>query len=115
MPFVAGFALGGLGAVLLARQSGANTRRSIRTFGRDACDTVKSGMAAVTEQQQEGMEIMSDFTNKAKHNIDDAADAAKRAVVNVVDTSKDLAHSAGKKVEEAGKKMEEAGKRLQNA
>jgi hypothetical protein len=40
--------------------------------------------------------------------MDDAADAAKKTAGHVVDTSKDVAHSAGEK-------MKEGGKRLQNA
>jgi len=45
---------------------------------------------------------------EAKQTIDKAADAAKKAADKVAGKSKDVAHSAGKK-------MEKGGKRLQNA
>jgi hypothetical protein len=51
---------------------------------------------------------MTGFTDKAKEKIDDAADATKKAADQVIDKSRDVAHTMGKK-------MEEAGKRLQNA
>ena len=43
---------------------------------------------------------MSDLKDKTKKKIDDAAEAAKKAADKVVDKSKDVAHSAGKKMEE---------------
>ena len=45
---------------------------------------------------------MSDLKDKAKEKIDDAADAAKKATDQVVDKAKDVAHRAGKKMEEGG-------------
>ena len=51
---------------------------------------------------------MSALKNKAKEKIDDAADAAKRATSNVVNKGKDLAHAAGKKMEDGGKKLRDA-------
>jgi hypothetical protein len=50
-------------------------------------------------------EAMSDLKDKAKEKIGDAADAAKRATSNVIDKGKDLAHAAGKKMEDGGKKL----------
>lgn len=51
---------------------------------------------------------MSDLKDKAKDKIDDAADATKRGAGKVVDKAKDLAHSAGKKLEEGGKKLKDS-------
>jgi hypothetical protein len=51
---------------------------------------------------------MSDMKDKAKQKIDDAADGAKKAADKVVDKSKDVAHSAGKKMEEGGKRLQDA-------
>ena len=51
---------------------------------------------------------MSDLKDKAKDKIDDVADAAKNAAGKVVDTSKDVAHSADKKLEEGGKRLQDA-------
>ncbi len=51
---------------------------------------------------------MSDVKDKAKQKIDDAADAAKKAASHVVDKSKDVAHSAGKKMEEGGNRLQDA-------
>lgn len=51
---------------------------------------------------------MSDLKDKANEKIDDAAAAAKKAAGKVVDTSKDVAHSAGKKLEEGGKRLQDA-------
>jgi hypothetical protein len=51
---------------------------------------------------------MSDLKDKAKEKIDDAADATKKASDKVIDKSKDVAHSAGKKMEEGGKRLQDA-------
>ena len=51
---------------------------------------------------------MSNLKDKAKEKIDDAADAAKKATDQVVDKAKDVAHSAGKKMEEGEKRLQDA-------
>jgi len=51
---------------------------------------------------------MSNLKDKTKKKIDDAADAAKKAADQVIDKSKDVAHSAGKKMEEGGKRLQDA-------
>jgi hypothetical protein len=51
---------------------------------------------------------MSDLKDKAKEKIDDAADAARKATDKVVDKSKDIVHSVGKKMEEGGKRLQDA-------
>jgi hypothetical protein len=49
---------------------------------------------------------MSDLKDKAKANIDEGADAAKKATDRVVDNAKDVAHRAGKKLKEGGKRLQ---------
>ena len=51
---------------------------------------------------------MSDLKDKAKKKIDDGANAAKEATDQVVDKAKDVAHTAGKKMEEGGKRLQDA-------
>jgi hypothetical protein len=48
---------------------------------------------------------MSDLKDKAKDKIDTVADATKKGAAKVADKAKDVAYSAGKKVEEGGKKL----------
>jgi hypothetical protein len=51
---------------------------------------------------------MSDMKDKAKKKIDEGADAAKKAADHVVDKTKDVAHTAGKKMEKGGKRLQDA-------
>jgi hypothetical protein len=51
---------------------------------------------------------MSDLKDKAKDKIDAAAETAKKATEKVVDKTKDVAHAAGKKMEEGAKKLKDA-------
>jgi hypothetical protein len=51
---------------------------------------------------------MSDLKTKVKDHIDVAADAAKGATDKVVSKVKDVAHSAGKKMDEGAKKLKGA-------
>ena len=51
---------------------------------------------------------MKDLKDKAKEKVHDAADATKKIADQVVDKSKDAAHSAGKKMEEGGKRLQDA-------
>jgi F0F1-type ATP synthase membrane subunit b/b' len=50
---------------------------------------------------------MSDLKDKAKEKIDDAARAAKKVTDHATDTAKDLAHKAGKKMEEGAKRLKD--------
>ncbi len=43
--------------------------------------------------------------DKAKKKIDSAAKATKAAAGTAIDKSKDLAHTAGKKLEEGGRRL----------
>jgi hypothetical protein len=58
--------------------------------------------------KNERSETMSNLKDKTKKKIDDAADAAKKSADQVIDKSKDVAHSAGKKMEEGGKRLQDA-------
>ena len=51
---------------------------------------------------------MSDLKSKTKDKIDDVAAAAKTTAAKAIDNTKDLAHAAGKKMEETGKKLRNA-------
>lgn len=51
---------------------------------------------------------MSNLKDKAKEKIDQAASAVKNTTDKVVDKSKDVAHSAGKKIEQKGKALKDA-------
>jgi hypothetical protein len=50
---------------------------------------------------------MSNLKETAKDKIDDAAKAAKKLAANVIDKSRDVAHSAGKKLEKGGKRLKD--------
>jgi len=50
---------------------------------------------------------MSNVKKKLKSTIGDASTAAKKAVDNVVEKSKAVAHEAGKKIEQGGKKLQD--------
>ena len=53
-------------------------------------------------------DVMSDLKDKAKDKVDAVAEAAKKATEKVVDKTKDLAHAAGKKLEQGAKKLKDA-------
>jgi gas vesicle protein len=120
--FGAGLAIGVTATLLLVPKAGGNTRNHIRNAARRFGDGLKAraeklgrGAAGIpTEEMTAGIEnggrrkTMSDMKDKAKQKIDDAADGAKKAVDKVVDKSKDIAHRAGKKMEEGGKRLQDA-------
>jgi hypothetical protein len=51
---------------------------------------------------------MSDFKDKAKQKIDEAAEATKKAADKVVNRSKDVVHNVGKTIEKGGKRLQNA-------
>ena len=51
---------------------------------------------------------MSNLKDKAKEKIDQAANAVKNTTDKVVNKSKDVAHAAGKKIEQKGKELKDA-------
>lgn len=121
--FLAGFGIGAAAAVLLAPQAGGELRaRLSENAGRagdylkDRADSLNNSVGDVlaqgkrtwSEVQEKGRDAMSDWKDKAKDKIDDAADASKKATDKVADKSKDLAHDAGKKMEQGGKRLQDA-------
>jgi len=123
IPFLAGLGVGVAATVLLVPEAGRKTRNRIGDIAGRAADALKAraqnvrdrtedlfqeGKSTWKEQEIKRRETMSDLKDKAKDKIDDAADATKKAAGKVVDTSKDIAHSAGKKLEEGGKRLQDA-------
>ena len=51
---------------------------------------------------------MSDLKSKTKDKIDHVAEATKATAGKVIDKGKDLAHTAGKTLEDTGKKLRKA-------
>ena len=91
--FLTGVGVGMAGALLYSPNAGEEMRRR---FAKGA-----------TRVNNQGNQLMSDLKDKVTERIDDAAGAAKKAAGQVIDKSKDVAHNAGKKIEEAGKKLQE--------
>ena len=122
-PFLAGLGVGIVATVLLVPEAGRKTRNRIGGIAGRAADALKTrtrnlrgtaesllqeGKSTWKNQEVKRRETMSDLKDKANEKIDDAAAAAKKAAGKVVDTSKDVAHSAGKKLEEGGKRLQDA-------
>ncbi len=55
---------------------------------------------------EKGENAMRDVKDKLKDKIDDATDATKKAVEQVIDKSKDVVHSAGEQLERGGKRLQ---------
>jgi gas vesicle protein len=123
IPFLAGLGVGIVATVLLVPEAGRKTRNRIDGIAGRAADAWKArarklrdrtedllqvGKSTWKEQEIKRRETMSDLKDKVNEKIDNAADAAKKAAGKVVDTSKDVAHSAGKKLEEGGKRLQDA-------
>jgi hypothetical protein len=51
---------------------------------------------------------MSDVKDKLKEQIDDAAEATKKALDHAVEKAKDVTHEIGKQVEKGGKRLQDA-------
>ena len=116
MSLLTGFGVGMAASILFAPEAGHRLRRRIRVNARRANGLFKERAEMFTSaagevlqnRHQEISRTMSGFADKAKEKIDGAADATKKAADQVIDKSRDVTHTVGKK-------MEEAGKRLQNA
>ena len=123
VPLLAGIGIGMAAGVLLAPQAGDKTRKRAQDTARRAGDVLKEhaenlsdtagellemGKRTWRDTERESYQTMSDLRDKAKDKIDEAAVAAKKATDHVVDKTKDLAHKAGKKMEEAGKQLQDA-------
>jgi gas vesicle protein len=90
----------------IASRAGDVLRKRTQNVGGEAGDVLEANK--LTPREEERSEHMSDLKDKAKKKIDDGADAAKKATDQVVDKAKDVAHKAGKKMEEGGKRLQDA-------
>jgi gas vesicle protein len=117
--FLAGLGIGVAASMLLAPQSGPQTQKRIREFAGRAGDSlndlgtaartaVKDGKRALQGKQDEASQAFNDLNNKAKRKIDETADAATTATGQIIDRSKDFAHTAGKKMETGGRMLQDA-------
>ena len=95
--FLAGVGIGVATAILLAPQSGEETRRRIRKSAQDTADFLADQADALTRSAAECMA-------ETKQQWSDRAATASAAVV---DKSKDVAHNVGKKMEQSGKRLQE--------
>lgn len=122
-PFLAGFGIGVAASVLLAPAAGGKTRSRIQTIASEAGEVVKKraenfclaagdafgkGKQTCRDVQNERSQTMSDLKDKAKEKVDDGADAAKNATDKVVDKARQVAHSAGTRMEEGGNRLQDA-------
>lgn len=120
--FVTGLGIGIAGALLLAPQSGAELRSRLRggadqtkdylkervgALSQTVGDTVAQGKQGLSNTLARGRDSMSDLRDKVKEKVRDAADVAEKAGDKVVGKSKDLAHDAGRKMEEGGKRLQQ--------
>jgi gas vesicle protein len=91
--FLTGIGVGVAGAFLCAPNAGDETRRRL--------------IKGANSLNEKGNQLVSDVKERVTGKIDDAACAAKQAAGQVLDKSRDVAHDAGRKIEEAGKKLQE--------
>jgi gas vesicle protein len=110
--FLAGLGIGVAASMLLAPQSGPQTQKRIREFAGRAGDSLNdlgtAARTAVKGKQDEASQAFNDLNNKAKRKIDETADAATTATGQIIDRSKDFAHTAGKKMETGGRMLQDA-------
>jgi hypothetical protein len=71
-------------------------------------DSARTLKGQRTWRKNEWRQTMSDLRDKGKKKIDDAGDAVKNAADKVVDKSKAIARSAGKKMKEGGERLQDA-------
>ena len=122
-PFLAGVGIGVAVSVLLAPEAGGKTRSRIRDIasgagdalkeraedlGDAAADAFEEGKLAWSDPRNEGRQTMSDLKDKAEQKLEDAADATKTADDKLVHKSKEVAHSAGEKMEEGADRLQKA-------
>jgi hypothetical protein len=66
-----------------------------------------NAQAASIHGKQQGVS-MSDLKEKTKQKTEEAAQAVKEVTAKIVEKSKDVAHTVGKKMEEGGKRLQDA-------
>jgi len=111
-----GFGVGMAATIMFAPEAGHKIRRRIRVNARRASGLFKERAEMVSNaagevlqnSHQEIRRTMSGFADKAKEKIDDAADVTRKAADQVIDKSRDVTHTVGKKLEETGKRLQDA-------
>jgi gas vesicle protein len=122
-PFLAGVGIGVAASLLLAPQAGGDIRHRIQDIARrvghglkegveklcdDATDVLRGLTMTGSRAEVGGGKTMKDMKDKAKEKIADAAEGVRKAADKVVEKSKNIAHGAGKKMEEGGKRLQDA-------
>jgi gas vesicle protein len=120
---MAGFGVGLAASILLAPEAGGKTRSRIgdmakrvggvgkdraEILGVDAGSALKELQLTLSDPRNEGRQTMSDLKDKAEQKLEDAADATKTAADKLVHKSKEVAHSAGEKMEEGADRLQKA-------
>ena|ERR1700679_2269711 len=98
--FLAGVGIGVAGAILLAPQSGQETRRRIKKSAQDTADFLTNQADAFTRSTAERI-------TDTKQNLSNKFDAATDTTNAIVDKSRDIAHTVGKKMEQGGKRLQD--------
>jgi gas vesicle protein len=117
--FLAGVGVGAVVGLLLIPGSryelGARARKALRTASADVTESsrrirerVSTVLSGGEQALKERGRAMSNVNDKLKDKIDDTAAAGKKLVNKVADKSKDVAHDAGKKLEQGGKRLQDA-------
>ena len=121
--FLTGLGIGVAASVLLAPRSGSETQTRIREiaaragdalnlrareFGTAAGGAVKDCKLTMQEQQDAADRKLCELKAKAQSKIDEATEAARPVVAQVIDKSRDLAHTAGRKLEVGAKILQDA-------
>ncbi len=114
--FLAGLGIGLAASMLLTPAAGEKTRGRIRDIAnragnafKDQAESLGDAAGDILEKgkrslQKDGSQAAHDLKDK----INDATDTARKTADQVADKSRDLAHSAGRKIEEGGKHLQNA-------
>ena len=121
--FLTGLGIGVAASVLLAPRSGSQTQTRIRElaaragdalslrareFGTAAGGAVKDCKLTMQEQKDAADRKACELKAKAQSKIDLATEAARTTATQIVDKSRDLAHTSGRKLEVGAKVLQEA-------
>jgi gas vesicle protein len=113
--FFTGAAIGAAAAVLLAPCSGEELVKRLRCAAAKANGLLEervqtlsaSAEGLIAEGKRKGSQALGDFHEVMNSRIDTAVEATKKAAADATAKSRDLAHSAGKTMEEAGKRLQD--------
>ncbi len=103
--FIAGIAIGVAAAVVLMDEE---LRSQVGTMLRQGSTHVSDALADPQAAWKRGGEAMSGAKEKLTDTLNGAASAAKSAVDNVVDKSREAAHKAGEHLERSGRRLQDA-------